>query len=374
MRLSPHRPSIEAWLHARILICLQAMALLFGTLSVGAAQAQATPPAAVGSAMQLRIVGGLATINQYTRNEEPFWTQELLRLSGGKYGAEIVPFDRAGVPGSDMLRLLKLGVMPFGTALLSFLEPQYPQYAAADLAGLNPDMATLKKNVAAFRPYLEKELLTRHNIQLLAIYVYPAQVVFCKSPFARLTDLKGRRVRVSTASQADFVSALGAMPVMTGFAQIIANFESGNIDCAVTGTMSGNTLGLQQLTSHVSSLPLTWGPAVFAANKDAWNALPPDLRALLSRELPRLEASIWAQSERETAEGLACNTGVAGCRNGRSGHMQQVSPNAQDTLLQQQIFTHTVLPRWLARCGPACPEVWRQTIGVSSGIQAKATP
>ena len=70
------------------------------------------PPAAVS---HLRVVGGLAELNQYVRREEPFWTRELARLSGGRYTAEIVPFDRAGVPGTEMLRLLQLGVVPFGT-------------------------------------------------------------------------------------------------------------------------------------------------------------------------------------------------------------------------------------------------------------------
>ena len=41
--------------------------------------AQAPAPAA----QHLRIVGGLGALNQYTRHEEPFWTRELARLSGG---------------------------------------------------------------------------------------------------------------------------------------------------------------------------------------------------------------------------------------------------------------------------------------------------
>ena len=58
----------------------------------------AASPSASTPALTLRIVGGLAGLHQYTRNEEPFWTRELSRLTQGKYSAEIVPFDRAGVP------------------------------------------------------------------------------------------------------------------------------------------------------------------------------------------------------------------------------------------------------------------------------------
>jgi TRAP-type C4-dicarboxylate transport system substrate-binding protein len=316
----------------------------------------------------------LASVNQFTKNEEPFWSRELARLSDGKYSAEIVPFDRAGVPGNDMLRLLELGVVPFGTTLASHLAQQYPQYAAMDLAGLNPDMATLKRNVAAFRPYLEKELRQNHNIEVLALYTYPAQVLFCKNPFTGLGDLVGRHVRVSSPTQSDFVSALGAIPVVTSFSQIMTNMNSGNTDCAITGTMSGNTLGLHRVTSHIHSLPITWGLAIFGANKTAWDALPPDLKALLRQELPRLETSIWAESERETTEGLLCNTGQPQCKTGAPGKMVSVPGTAKDERLRQQVFDNTVLARWLARCNGACTAVWNQTIGLKRGPVAALKP
>lgn len=356
-------------MNTEIAACLRVLALAL-TLGTCTLTALAQAPAAPAGAQKLRIVGGLAGLNQYTRNEEPFWTKELPRLSQGRYTAEIAPFDRAGVPGTEMLRLIQLGVVPFGTALLSNISAQYPEYAAPDLAGLNPDVATLRKTVAAFRPYLEKSLRERHGIEVLAVYVYPAQVLFCKRALSSLADLKGRRVRVASATQADFVGALGAVPVLAGFAQVLSNMASGNTECAVTGTMSGNQLGLHEVTTHVHSLPLNWGMAVFGANQSAWQALPGDLRALLSHELPKLETAIWAESERETAEGMACNRGQSSCVNGRKGSMVEVARSADDERRRKEIFADTVLPRWLQRCSQRCKDIWDQTIGPAHGIVA----
>lgn len=316
----------------------------------------------------MRVVGGLAGINQYTRQEEPFWSKELRRLSDGRFDAEIVPFDRAGVPGAEMLRLLQLGVVPFGTTLMSSFTAQYPEYTAPDLAGLNPDIATLKSTLAAFRPYLEKSLRDQHGVEALAIYVYPAQVIFCKKTLRGLADLSGRRTRVSSSTQADFVSALGGVPVLTGFAQIVPNLKEGNTECAITGTMSGNTLGLPDITSYVHAMPVTWGLAVFGANRAAWDALPSDLRTLLRRELPRLEAAIWEESERETSDGMACNRGIAACVGGRKGNMVMVPVSAQDERSRQEILLSTVLPRWVQRCGVRCAQAWNQTIGPVRGL------
>lgn len=318
---------------------------------------------AVVPAHQFRVVGGLAGVNQYTQWEEPFWTRELPRISGGRFKAEIVPFDRAGVPGEDMLRLLQLGVVPMATVLLSGLTAQYPEYTAPDLAGLNPDMASARASVAAFRPFLEKNLSEQHGVRLLAVYAYPAQVVFCKKAFSALTELAGRRVRVSSAGQADFMEALGARPVQLPFARIVAQIESDSIDCAITGTLSGHGLGLHQVTSHLHTMPLNWGLALFGANQGAREALPAELRQLLASELPKLEAAIWTQAESDTRRGMACNIGQAACTAGRKGAMALVPVTPQDERRRQEIFTNTVLPRWLQRCGQRCADVWSQTLG-----------
>jgi hypothetical protein len=63
------------------------------TLAAGLAAGLALlmAPATSAEPQRLRIVGGLAGVNQYTRQEEPFWTRDLPRITGGPGHAEIVP-------------------------------------------------------------------------------------------------------------------------------------------------------------------------------------------------------------------------------------------------------------------------------------------
>lgn len=342
--------------------CLLALAALMPLVALPA------PPDP--APVKLQIVGGLAGLTQYLEYEQPFWTEKLARLSHGRYDADIVSFDRAGVPGAKMPRLIELGVVPFGTVLLSMMSVQYPQYGAVDLPGLSADVPQLRANVAAFRPYLEKALLERHGMRTLAIYVYPAQVVFCKNALTRLADLQGRRVRVSSVGQADFVEALGGVPVSTGFAQIMRSLETGDAECAITGTMSGYSLGLYRVTRYLYPMPVTWGLAVFAANEAAWGALPSDLRALLTRELPRLEQEIWAAAERDTLEGVACNSGGASCRKKEQGKMHVVPLSPHDADLRRKILQTVVLPRWLGRCAVDCAGIWNQSLAAEVGMRA----
>jgi TRAP-type C4-dicarboxylate transport system substrate-binding protein len=321
--------------------------------------------------LRLRVVGGLAGVNQYTRHEAPFWTQTLARISQGAFSADIVPFDRAGIRGQDMLRLIQLGTIPFGTALVSRSQTLDPELGAADLAGMNTDAAALRRRVAAVRPHLASMVRERHGAELLAVYAYPAQMMFCARPFGSLSELAGRRVRVANASQAELMRGLGAVPVTTEFAEVVSSVRAGHVDCAVTGSMSGNTIGLHEVTTHIHPLPISWGLSMFLANSAAWQALPAAARELLQRELPRLEAAIWEESERETAEGLACNLGRPTCAGGRAGSMRLVE-SASDAARLRELFASAVLPGWVRRCGAGCTRLWNEHLAPLTGVQAPA--
>ncbi len=339
-----------------------------------AAPLQAAPPArpaAPPGPEHLRIVGGLAGISQFTRHEQPFWAEHLARVSGGRVTAEIAAFDRAGIRGQEMLRLVQLGVVPFGTLSLGLSSTVDPLLNAPDLAGLNPDFESLRHSVRAFRPYLASTLRSRYGAELLAVYTYPAQVTFCRQPLRQLADLAGRRVRTTSPTQSDLVEALGGIPVQTGFAEIVPNMKAGNLDCAITGTMSGNTIGLHQVTTHIHPMAITWGLSVFVANTHAWNGLSATTRELLLAELPKLEHAIWADAQRETGDGLACNTGAASCEPARRGSMTEVKPSAADDTRRREVLADTVLKRWSQRCGTACVGVWNDTIGAAVGVKAK---
>jgi TRAP-type C4-dicarboxylate transport system substrate-binding protein len=91
--------------------------------AVTGAQAPAQGP------LRLKIVGGLADVSQYVRYEEPFW-RRLEEISGGRLQAEIAPFDRSGIRAQEMLALMRLGVVPFGTTLLAIVSTEEPEFNA----------------------------------------------------------------------------------------------------------------------------------------------------------------------------------------------------------------------------------------------------
>lgn len=348
----------------RILIGLLPVVL---ALIPALAGAQAPPP----GPLRLKIVGGLADVSQFVRYEEPFWRRRLPELSGGRIQAEIAPFDRSGIRGEEILALMRLGVVPFGTALLAIVSTEEPEFNAVDLPIVNPDMATLRRSVGLYRPHLEALLAERYDVELLAIYTYPAQVVFCRTPFTGLSDLAGRRIRTSSVGQSEMFAALGATPVVIPFGETLAAVRSGVVECVVTGTLSANAIGLHEVMTHMHSMAITWGLSVFGANRAVWNGMPEWARVLLRQELAALERQIWDAAEVETGQGIACNAGQPSCTVGRRGSMTIVPVSPADQERRLRLLTETVLPGWVRRCGEPCVDAWNARLAPALGVTAR---
>lgn len=316
----------------------------------------------------LKIIGGLAGVTQYVKIEQPFWESEIARLSGGRITAMVHPFDRAGLPGGEMLQFMQTGVVPFGTALLSRVVADEPALGAVDLPMLNPDVSALRRTATAFRPYMKTLLKERYDIELLGVYTYPAQVVFCSKPFQTLMDLRGRRIRTSSVGQSEVMVSLGAIPVKTAFNEIVPSISKGVVDCAITGTMSGNEIGLPGVTSHLHAMAISWGVSIFGANGEAWAALSPDIQDTLRMAVTELEGRIWNAAQHETANGIACNLGAADCQGGQRGTMALVPLSPGDEAVRRTLLKDVALPGWLDRCGASCAEIWNATIGPSTAL------
>ena len=118
--------------------------------------------------VHLKVVGGLGQTVQYTKFEEPFWAKELAEASNGRVTAEVTPWDQAGIKGPELLQFTRLGAIAVSTVSLSQIASEDPEAAAVDLAGLNPDIPTLRRSINAYLPTLQDVYRRRYDLELLA--------------------------------------------------------------------------------------------------------------------------------------------------------------------------------------------------------------
>lgn len=343
------------------LIITVALAALVGT----AVHAQALPKT------HLKIVGGLSNLATFNDFEKPFWTTTVPTLSGGQVTAEIKGFNEMGLKGPELLRLMSQGVIEFGTATLSYFASDDPVNEAVDLAGLTTDVKTQRQVVAAFEPIYAKMYGGSSGVKLLGLSPYPAQVLFCNAELKSLRDLKGKKVRTSSRTQAELIEALGGTSVTLTFGEVVPAMQNKVVDCAITGSMSGYSAKWYEVSTHLLALPINWNPQIHAVNQKAWDRLDPKVQVFLQTNISKMLDEMWNGAAAQTQLGYDCNTGAAACTQPVKGKMVLVQPSEADRALLRKTMQDTVLPKWAARCSAQCVSDFNATIGKSLGLTAR---
>lgn len=346
-----------------ILSTLAAGSLLAGTIAVAQTPVSDLPKT------HLSVVGGLSNLTAFQNFERPFWTETVPELSGGQVTADIKGFNEMGLKGPEILRLIGQGVIPFGTATLAYFASDDPINEAIDLAGLAPSIETAREITDAFAPIYQK-FYEKDNIKILGFSTYPAQVLFCNAPVNTLEDLKGKKVRTSSRTQAEFVEAVGGSSVTIPFGEVVPALQNTVVDCAITGSMSGYSAKWYEVSTHLIALPINWNQQVHAVNLGYWEKLDPKVQDFLEANLPVMYNAIWEQAAKETQEGYDCNTGSENCPYEVKGNMKLVEPTDEGREKLARITAEVVVPKWAARCSEQCVNDFNDTIGKILDIHA----
>lgn len=323
--------------------------------------------AGAAQALTVNVVGNLGITTQSKTLEAPFWTEKLPAASGGEITANFKPWNEMGLKGPEIYRLLGQGVMNVATGQLGHSAGDVPINDATDLAGLNPTIEEFKAVTDAMRPALEEYYAKEMGLELLTLQSYQAQILYCRDEFKGLADLKGKKVRSSGASQADFIEYFGGQAVAMAFGEVQQGLQQGVIDCAITGTLGGYSAKWHEGAKYLYTLPVNWGSGATMANKAWWDGLPEAQRTLIKTEMAKLEDEMWALNASENAIGVACNT-TGPCPEGEPAGMVRVDPTPEDVELRRKAMLDAVLPGFKARCGDACVELWNANIGPVVGL------
>lgn len=338
-------------------------ALMAGVLCLGAAQAADLPKE------HFKVIGLNSPTVASSVDEIPFWTKTIPQDSNGTITADVTPLDQMGIDDKTMLRLLKLGVTEFASMDISKMAGDDPRFEGCDLAGLT--LTVEKAHVAcdAWRSVLDRQMQKNWNAKLLAFGGNPPQVFWCRAPVKSLDDLKGRKIRVFNNTMRDFMQGIGAASISMAFAEVVPALNNGVVDCAVTGTLSGNTAGWPEVTKTIYPVSLGWSINVMAVNLTAWNKLPPSVQEFMLKESKAYEEKMWQTVLKGTDEADNCNFGRQPCTMGKLAHMTLSPLSAADEQHYKDLVQGAVLRNWAKRCGAECAKEWNETVGKAVGLQ-----
>lgn len=341
-------------------------------IALSAAAVALLPPSAGAQDLPqttISFIGNTSNSYVWFDAEKAFVERTVPGASNGRIRIEGRAMDQANLRGPEILGLLQNGTLQFASYNLSYMAGDDPRFEGPDLAGLTLTVADARKAIDAYRPVVERVMREKFNVKLLALASSPAQVFWCRTAIRGVQDFSGKKIRVFNRSLADFVTAAGATPVTIPFVEVIPAMQRGVADCAITGTLNGNTAGFPEVTTHLYPMTVGWAVLFWAANQDAWNKLDPRVQTFLTAQFKNLEDGIWALGAEVDADGISCSIGGA-CKRGKPGKMTLVEVNDEARAVHARIIREAVVPNWARRCGADCTREWNATVGKALGIAA----
>jgi TRAP-type C4-dicarboxylate transport system substrate-binding protein len=338
--------------------------LALGAMLASGAAAQDLPKT------QFKVVGlnGPTPVSIY--DELPFWRKTIPEASKGAITADVTPLDQMGVDDKTMLRLLKLGVMDFAGMDISKMAGDDPRFEACDLAGLTLDPDKARAACGAYREVIDRQMQKNWGAKFLAFGGNTPQVFWCRDVISGLDGFKGKKVRVFNNTMRDFLNGVGATAVSMAFAEVVPALNNGVVDCAVTGSLSGNTAGWNEVTKSIYPMSLGWSINVLAVNLGTWNRLDAKTKQFMLDQTKAYEDKMWDTIKKTTAEADNCNTGKQPCTMGKLAKTTIVPVKPEEAETHKKLVEGAVLAGWAKRCGAECAKEWNETVGKALSLRA----
>ena len=303
-------------------------------------------------------------------NEVPFWNKTVPADSGGKITVTFSPMDIMGVAGNQVMSMTNLGVVDFGASDISKMAGDNPVFEGCDLAGLALDVETARKACEAWLPVMSEAAEKQFGIKLLALGANPPQVVWCRDKITGLADLKGKKIRVFNQTMTDFVEAVGATAVNIPFAEVVPALQRGVVDCAVTGSLSGNTAGWTEVATHQFGVYMGWAVNYQSVNLKSWERFGPEARAFFEKEFSTFTEEMWKTVTDAVQDADDCNFGGGSCDLGKVANppLTNVPVSDADKAEHAKLMQDVVLVKWGKRAGKENAQKWNDTVGKVVGL------
>ncbi|MFV0662790.1 TRAP transporter substrate-binding protein DctP [Denitromonas sp.] len=150
-----------------------------------------------------------------------------------------------------------------------------------------------KAAVTAMEPYLKKGF-EKQGAVYLGQYRYPEQVIFTNFKIESLADLQGKKIRVTSPEQGEFVKTFGGLPLNLPGTEVPTALERGVVDGVITAS-AGGAKNWHEFLKYNYRFGVNYFNSAVIANKDAFDALPEKAKS-------SLVAAVKAETDRIDAE------------------------------------------------------------------------
>ncbi len=233
------------------------------------------------------------------------WADAIEEQSDGRIKVELYPFMQLGGAAPSQFDLIRDGAIDGGWVIPGYQPNRFPEAEAMEL----PFMTTKsgEEASAAAWSFTQDYLMDDFaDVHVIAAHMHGPGIVHKRGDAVQtVEDFAGLKLRGPSRSATLLLEELGATPIGMPVPQFPEALSRGVVDGGVITWEMSPSLKLDELTdSHTDvagdkalyNLYFIW-----AMNKDVYNAMPADLRAVIDAN-SGLMASMWAGRAHDTGD------------------------------------------------------------------------
>jgi tripartite ATP-independent transporter DctP family solute receptor len=245
-------------------------------------------PARAAAQFEYRFGNDAPTDSPVNVRAVQMWTA-VAKETGGRLVVKTFPNSTLG-GDPQMLTQLRSGALQFLTMVGGILASVVP---VAAIDGIAFAFATPKDAERAFDgelgAYVRKEILAKGMYAFARIWENGfRQITTASRPVRTAADLVGVKIRTPAgALWIDLFKTLGASPTPINSSELYTALQTHVVDAQENAVVNIEGLRLFEVQKYLNMSNHMWSGYWFLANQDAWNALPPDIRQIVERNVDR---------------------------------------------------------------------------------------
>jgi TRAP-type mannitol/chloroaromatic compound transport system substrate-binding protein len=153
-----------------------------------------------------------------------------------------------------------------------------------------------------------REAYAKYNVYPVGVTWWGVESLVSKRPIRTAADFKGMKVRTPQGMFAEVISKMGASVVVVPGGEVYSALDKGVVDAADWATDSMNQrMGFFEIAKNSIWLGHSMPVQEFAVNTAKWNALPADLKAIVTA---CVRDWTWDQIQRVAVDDVRASTEV----------------------------------------------------------------
>jgi TRAP-type mannitol/chloroaromatic compound transport system substrate-binding protein len=254
----------------------------------------------------LRMQGFLAAASPTHRAFEA-WAASIREKSGGRLAIQALPAGGAVAPG-ETINAIGAGILDGHYSSSSFFAARDPGFTVFGDTGASYDTVEARDRwwLEGGGEDLGRELYASANMVYVANVFWPSEHIPSRKALNGVADLKGLKIRVPPGFVSEYFGRAGAAVVNLPGGEVFNALQSGVLDATDWASPGQNhEVGLYKAARFSVNAAHSMPSTEICFNKAKWEALPADIKALVTAEIRAMSTLLKSQIKADDDAALA---------------------------------------------------------------------